>query len=350
MLDITSEGAVLARVQGRVGRLSLNRPGALNALDLSMVQAITAALVAWRDDPTVEGVMIDHAGARGFCAGGDVRALATGGEGLVRDFFLAEYRMNHLIYAYPKPTLAVMDGITMGGGVGLSWPCRYRLATERTVLAMPEGTIGLFPDVGMGWRLPRLPGSVGLWMALTGARLGPADALLVGLATDYAPSARLEAVKAAFVADPARVEGPLTELEGDAGDPPVSLVRDDIDRLFGLSSVEAIMAALERDGSPWAQEQFACMAKASPTTLKVAFRLLSEGARAHTLAEEMVTEYRLASRIGASREFREGVRAQLIDKDRQPRWDPATPGAVDKALLDALFAPLPAGEDWTPLP
>jgi enoyl-CoA hydratase len=343
-------GPAIVRRDGRVGRITLNRPEALHALSLAMVDAVAEALLAWREDPSVEGVLIDHAGARGFCAGGDIRALAAGGEALARAFFLAEYRLNVLIHRYPKPIMAVMDGVTMGGGLGLAWPCRYRLATERTVIAMPEGAIGLFPDVGTGWRLPRLPGEVGLWMVLTGARLGPADALLTGLATDYAPSGRVEAIKAAFAAAPGRIEERLTELEGDAGDPPVSLVRDDIDRLFARDSVEAIVAAQEREGSPWAAEQLAALRAASPTTLKAGFRLLREGAGRARLEEEMRVEYRLAVRIACSHDFREGVRARLVDKDGAPRWSPASLAEVTPAMLDALFAPLGPGEDWTPPP
>jgi enoyl-CoA hydratase len=340
---------VIARVEGRVGRLTLNRGRALHALDTGMCRAMTEALLAWRGDPAVEAVLLDHAGERGFCAGGDVRAVAQGDAAQVRAFFLTEYRLNALLHAYPKPIAVVMDGIVMGGGLGLSWPCRYRIATERTVAAMPEGAIGLFPDVGMGWRLPRMQGAIGLWFALTGARMSPADALLTGLATDYVPSARLAAFKEAFVADPAAVDKHLTELEGDAGEPAIGLVQDDIDRLFSQDGVEEIMAALEADGSVWALEQLKALAGASPTTLKVAFRQLARGAHAATMQDEMVTEFRLAVRIGVSHDFREGVRARLIDKDNAPAWDPPTLAGVDEARLDALFAPLSDQEEWTPL-
>lgn len=343
-----SHSPVIVRREGRTGRISLNRPRALNALNLEMCEAITQALLAWRDDPAVEAVMIDHEGDRGFCAGGDIRAAAAN-EADAKAFFLTEYRLNALLHAYPKTTIAVMDGITMGGGLGLAWPCRYRLATERSLLAMPESAIGLFPDVGMGWRLPRLPGASGLWFALTGARIGPADALLLGLATDYVPSARLAALKAAFATDPGMIEGALTELEGDAGDPPVSLVRDDIDRLFGQTSVAAILEALRADGSPWALAQLEALEAGSPTTLEVGFRLLHQASGLERLEDEMAVEYALAVRIAAGHDFREGVRAVLIDKDKTPRWKPATLAEVDKTTIDALFAPLPPGEQWTPL-
>lgn len=347
-----TEPRVIARIDGRIGRISLNRPEALNALDLDMCQSISRALLGWREDPAVAAVLIDHQGPRGFCAGGDVRAIAGWvGEGDRRaaEMFLAEYRMNVLLHRYPKPTLCVMDGLAFGGGLGLAWPCRYRLATERSSLAMPESAIGLFPDVGMGWRLPRLPGATGLWFALTGARLGPADALLVGLATDYVTSAHLEALKAGFAAAPERIEERLAELESDAGDPPISLVRDQIDRCFDQPSVEAIVAALERDGSAWAGDQLKALRAGSPTTLKVAFRLLKEGAGRERLEDEMVVEHRLADRLVRGHDFKEGVRAQLIDKDRAPRWDPPALSGVTEESLDGLFAPAGPGEAWTPL-
>ncbi|HTI67378.1 MAG TPA: enoyl-CoA hydratase/isomerase family protein [Caulobacteraceae bacterium] len=344
-----SEPPVIARVEGRAGRLSLNRPRALNALSLEMCQAMTQALLAWRDDPAVEAVMIDHVGERGFCSGGDVRAAVASGEA-AKAFFRAEYRLNTLLYRYPKPTVAVMDGIAMGGGLGLAWPCRYRIATERSVLAMPESAIGLFPDVGMGWRLPRLPGHAGLWFALTGARIGPADALLLGLATDYVPSARLGDLKAAFARDPGMVEERLTELEGDAAEPPIGLVRDEIDRLFGQPTLEAVVAALEAEASPWALDQLAALRSASPTTLKVGFRLLRDGARLDRLEDEMALEYAIATRLAVGHDFPEGVRALLVDKDKAPRWDPPTLAAVTDTMIDGLFAPLPHGEEWTPAP
>lgn len=347
-----SDPRVSARIEGRIGRLSLNRPEALNALTTDMCLALTEALTAWRDDPAVEAVMIDHLGDRGFCAGGDIRAVARSGAADGREaaeFFRVEYRLNEFLHRYAKPILAVMDGVTMGGGLGLAWPCRYRLATERSVLAMPESAIGLFPDVGMGWRLPKLPGASGLWFALTGARIGPADALLLGLATDYVASHKLAGLKASFAEAPERIEERLAELESDAGDPPVSLVRDQIDRTFDRDSVEAIVAALRQDGSPWALDQLAALEAASPTTLKVGFRLLREGAKISGLEAEMAVEHRLATRIARSHDFQEGVRAVLLDKDRNPRWDPADLAGVDEARLDALFAPAAPGEGWTPL-
>ena len=185
-MNISSIPEIIARIEGRVGRLTLNRPKALHALTTPMCLALSAALLAWKDDPAVDLVLIDHAGERGFCAGGDIRMMAEAGKNdpdAGAAFFLAEYQMNELLQRYPKPVCAVMDGVTMGGGVGLSVYARYRVATERTLLAMPETGIGLFPDVGMGWVLSRLPGEMGTWMALTGARLKAADGLHLNLCT-----------------------------------------------------------------------------------------------------------------------------------------------------------------------
>jgi enoyl-CoA hydratase len=214
---------IIARKDGGWARLTLNRPKALHALNQEMCDLITAALLDWRNDPDVTAVMIDHTGERGFCAGGDIRQIAEGGHGdgaAAAAFFLAEYRLNHLLFVYPKPVVAIMDGVTMGGGVGISAPAQYRIATERTIFAMPETGIGLFPDVGGGWFLPRLPGQSGMWLGLTGARLKAADCLLLGIATDYVVSAQIDALKVALLARPEAIDAVLTEFEDDAGAPP----------------------------------------------------------------------------------------------------------------------------------
>ena len=353
MTDASSPDApVLARVDGAVGRLTLNRPKALHALTTGMCRLMTDALLAWRDDPAVALVMIDHTGERGFCAGGDIRMLAESGEGdgaAAREFFATEYRLNTLLHGYAKPTLAVMDGITMGGGVGVSRPCRYRVATERTVFAMPETGIGLFPDVGGGWFLPRMPGRIGLWLGLTGARLKAADCLLTAVATDYVESAQLEALKAAVLADPAAVEAILAEHGADPGRPPLAAVQDDVDRLFGGESVVAIADALGADDGEWARAQGHVLSTKSPLALAVTFRQLREGAAMPDVASEMAAEFRLASRMARTPDFREGVRALIVDKDNAPRWSPSTMGEVTAAMLDAVFAPLPPDEAWTPL-
>ena len=350
---MTTEPEVIVRVEGRVGRLTLNRPQALHALTTNMIALLTDALLIWRNDPAIELILLDHSGERGFCAGGDIRMLAESGAGdgaAARDFFFTEYRLNDLLHGYPKPGVAVMDGITMGGGVGLARPCRYRVATERTTFAMPETGIGLFPDVGGGWYLPRIPDHIGLWLALTGARIKAADCELVGVATDYVQSKDVADLKAAIIADPAAVETILTQFEADAGRPPLADHQDEIARCFGEGSVEAIVAALTAADTDWAHAQLKVLAAKSPQTLKVAFRQLKLGGQAKTFAENMAIEYRIGARVVQRHDFLEGVRAVIVEKDNAPRWIPATLESVDDGLLDAIFAPLPSAEEWSPLP
>ena len=220
MPESSEPSAVLAEVANGVGRLTLNRPAALHALTTAMCAAMIEALLAWRGDPGVEAVLIDHAGERGFCAGGDIRMLAESGAGggkAARRFFFTEYQLNTLLFDYPKPVVAIMDGVTMGGGVGLAMPSRYRVATERTNFAMPETGIGLFPDVGAGWHLPRLPGQTGMWLALTGARLRGADCLALGIATQFVESAKAGALKEALInaRGKARIDGALARFQSD---------------------------------------------------------------------------------------------------------------------------------------
>ncbi len=344
---------VLTRIEGCVARITLNRPQALHALTTDMCQAMTDALLAWRQDPAVELVLLDHSGERGFCAGGDIRMLAESGAGdgkAAREFFFIEYRLNHLLFDYPKPVAVIMDGITMGGGVGLAMPARYRVATEKTTFAMPETGIGLFPDVGGGWFLPRMPGHIGQWLALTGARIKAADCELVGVATDFVESAKITDLKAAIVADPAAIETLLTQYEGDAGRPPIAQHQDEIDRVFGLNTLEAILAALEASGSDWAKDQLKVMATKSPQTMKVALRQLQLGGQAKSFAENMAMEYRVGARVVQRHDFLEGVRAVIVEKDHAPRWNPPTPEGVSDTMLDAIFAALPSAEEWTPLP
>ncbi|HEX4197491.1 MAG TPA: enoyl-CoA hydratase/isomerase family protein [Caulobacteraceae bacterium] len=354
-----SDDEVLTRVENGVGRLTLNRPAALHALNTAMCEAMILALVGWRNDPAVEAVLIDHAGERGFCAGGDIRMLAESGAGdgvAARRFFFTEYQLNALLFDYPKPVVTIMDGVTMGGGVGLAMPSRYRVATERTNFAMPETGIGLFPDVGGGWHLPRLPGETGLWLALTGARLRGADCLALGIATHFVESGRVGELKDVMTSAPSREGGgerikeALAALSSDPGPAPIAAQRADIDRLFAGDSVEAIFAALAADPSDWAQAQLDILKTKSPQTLKVAFRQLRQGARMRSFAEEMLVEYRIGARVVRRPDFIEGVRAVIVDKDNAPRWNPATLEEVTDAMLDEIFAPLPADEEWHALP
>ena len=344
---------VLINVDGGVGRLTLNRPKALHALTTVMCEAMTEALLAWRADPAIKLVMLDHAGERGFCAGGDIRMLADSGAGdgaAARHFFFVEYRLNALLEAYPKPVVVLMDGVVMGGGVGLSLPCAWRIATERTGFAMPETGIGLFPDVGGGWWLPRMPGETGLWLALTGARIKAADCLRLGVATHYVESGRLEALKAAILADPAAAPALIAAHEGDAGAPPLAQHQAAIDAAFSAPSVEAILQALREDGSDWAIAQHDTLLTKSPQTLKVAHRQLRLGRALTRFADNMAMEYRIGARVVQRHDFLEGVRAVIVDKDNAPKWSPATLEGVTEAMLDEIFAPLPADQEWTPLP
>jgi enoyl-CoA hydratase len=345
---------VLVTLEGRVGRLTLNRPEALHALTRDMCQIMTDALIGWRADETVEMVLLDHTGPRGFCAGGDIRMLAESGAGdgdEARAFFHLEYRLNHLLMTYPKPVVAVMDGVVMGGGVGIALPARYRVATERTTFAMPETGIGLFPDVGGGWHLPRLAGKTGYWLALTGARIKAADCLALGLATHYVESAKLEALKADLIAASGhdRIGACLAAHASDPGPSPLEPHRAILDACFSAPTVEAVMERLERDDSDWAKAQHTALQTKSPQTLKVALRQLQTGAALTDFADNMAMEYRIGARVVQRHDFLEGVRAVIIDKDNDPKWSPATLEAVDEALLDAIFAPLPADQEWTPL-
>jgi enoyl-CoA hydratase len=343
MTDAAPEGTapeptVLAEVTRGVGRLTLNRPRALNALDRGMIDAVGAALVAWRDDPAVSLVTIEGAGGRAFCAGGDVRAiraLALAGEAAaVEAFFVAEYAVNRMIAEYPKPYVALIDGISMGGGLGLSIHGSHRVVTEHATMAMPETAIALFPDIGATYFLPRLPGESGMYLALTGARISPGDALHTGLATHYVPRAGLETLKAGLAREGVKA------LAAHAVPPPESLLAPDrpaIDRCFAGDSVPVILAALEREGTAWAKATLATLAQMSPTSLCVTFAALRRGA-SMTLPECLAMELALTRGVTRHPDFAEGVRAQVIDKTRDPRWSPTTLAEVDPADIEALFA------------
>ncbi len=342
---------LLVSTDGPVARIRLNRPKALHALNTAMCVGILDALEAWRGDEAVRCVVIDHAEGRGFCAGGDIRMLAgsgaTDGEE-ARAFFRAEYRMNHRLFTYVKDTIAFMDGVTMGGGVGVSMPCRYRVATENTRLAMPETGIGLFPDVGGGWYLSRLPGRIGQYLALTGARLDGAEAVALGLATHYLPTARIEEAKAAIATGADAIDAALSALAEAAPAGKILAQRAEIDRLFASDVLEEVLAALDADGGDFAQATRATLATKSPQAMKVSLKLLKDAAGMATFADEMRQEYAVACRVVQRPDFVEGVRALIVDKDNAPRWEPATVEGVSDHMIDRIFAPLPDDEAWTP--
>lgn len=342
---------ILTAIEGQVARLRLNRPKALHALNTAMCRAMLDALDAWEQDDAVHIVLLDHAEGRGFCAGGDIRMIATSGAGdgtEAADFFRTEYRLNHRLFTYPKPIVAFADGIVMGGGVGIAQPARYRVATENTKFAMPETGIGLFPDVGGGWYLSRLPGRMGEYLALTGHRLDGAECLALGLATHYLPAEALDSAKAQITAAPAQVDAILADLSIEP--PPAKILshQAEIDRLFSGDTVEAIFAALEADGGDWATATLATLRTKSPQACKVSLRIVLEGRAMTDFAAEMRQEYAVATRVCRLPDFAEGVRAVIIDKDNAPRWSPATPEAVDSAAIDAIFAPLPPESAWAP--
>ena len=344
---------VLARCEGAVGILSLNRPKAIHALTHGMVQAMVAVLLEWRGDDSVAAVLIDHAEGRGFCAGGDIAflrnsALNDGGVS-GRKFFYDEYQLNHLLMTYGKPVVAFMDGITMGGGVGLADPATYRVVTEATRYAMPETGIGLFPDVGGGWFLSRMKGRMGQYLALTGARLDGAECLWAGLASHYLPSENLAQAKARIAADPAAIPTILRELSVVPPEPKIAAHAGEIERLFASNRYEDILAALAAEGSDFAQATLKTLATKSPQTCKVALRQLATSLTLPDFAANMAMEYRIGSRVLLMPDFAEGVRAVIVDKDNAPVWSPATPEDVTDDLLDAIFAPLGAADEWKPL-
>ena len=341
---------VRINVHKGLGRITLTRPSALHALNAPMCETILSALERWADDPTVYLVMVEHEeGTRGFCAGGDIRMLADSGAGdasEARAFFNVEYRMNAALKAFPKPVLAVMDGVTMGGGVGLSVHGSHRVATERTVFAMPETGIGLFPDVGGGWFLPRLAGALGTWLALTGARLKGADVAAARVATHFVPSELVANLKkqvegADFSVDAAGLLNEiLRRLTHAVPAGSFEPHREVIDRCFAPDSAEAIVAALDADGSDWAKEQVAVLRTKSPETVKVALRQLREGAGLTDFRDNMRMEYRIGWRKVQSPDFLEGVRAVIVDKDNAPVWSPARLEDVSEADVARYFEPL----------
>ncbi|WBH16247.1 enoyl-CoA hydratase/isomerase family protein [Sphingomonas radiodurans] len=342
---------LIVTTEGAAGRIRLNRPKAIHALNTAMCDGVLEALEAWRTDDDVRAVIIDHAEGRGFCAGGDIRMLAESGakDGVeARQFFHTEYRMNHRLFTYAKPVIAFMDGITMGGGVGISQPCDYTIATENTKLAMPETGIGLFPDVGGGWYLSRLPGRIGQYLALTGHRLDGAECYALGLATHFIPAAKLETVKAHIAEDPALLDAILLDASADPGKAKLLDRRAEIDRLFASDALEEVFAALEADDSDFARETFATLKTKSPQTMKVSLKLLLDGATMPTFEDEMRQEYAVGAKVVQRHDFLEGVRAVIVDKDNAPQWAPATPEGVSDHVIDQIFAPLPDTEAWTP--
>ncbi|MGB3810010.1 MAG: enoyl-CoA hydratase/isomerase family protein [Parvibaculum sp.] len=343
--EVAVEDEVLFARDGVAGIITLNRPKALNALTLGMVRAIHSQLKAWAADESIKLVIIEGSGERAFSAGGDIRALhdwGKAGDRNVIDFYREEYRLNTYIKNYPKPYIALMNGIDMGGGVGVSVNGSHRVATERLTFAMPETGIGLFPDVGGTYFLPRCPGEVGMFLALTGERLKAADAIYAGIADVYVPAEKLGELKARLARSEA-FDAALKGLSADVGAASLGAAREQIDRHFCKGSVAEIIASLKADGGEWALKVLATLATKSPTSLLVTYGQVRAGAKL-SFEEAMKLEFRLTNRFMRGHDFYEGVRAIIIDKDQKPQWKPATLEAVAQADVDAYFATLGSDE------
>ncbi|KAM6078209.1 3-hydroxyisobutyryl-CoA hydrolase, mitochondrial isoform 3-T3 [Theristicus caerulescens] len=347
--DSTAE--VLLEKKGGAGIITLNRPKVLNALSFSMIQQIYPQIKTWEQDPETFLIIIKGTGGKAFCAGGDIRAIADAGkvgDRLAQDFFREEYILNNATGTCKKPYVALIDGITMGGGVGLSVHGHFRVATEKTLFAMPETSIGLFPDVGGGYFLPRLSGKLGYYLGLTGFRLKGRDVLKAGIATHFVESEKLPALEKDLIA----LKSPSMENIADLlnsyhvkskVDQEKEFVLDEhmekINSLFSANSMEEIVQKLKQDGSPFAIKQLETINKMSPTSLKMTLRQLREGA-SMSLQDVFTMEYRLSQACMRGHDFYEGVRAVLIDKDQSPRWKPAALEEVSDEFMDNCFKPL----------
>lgn len=353
------DGDIVFSNDGGFARVTLNRPKALNALTQIMAVALDTQLKAWQADDSVHAVAIKGAaredGRVPFCSGGDIRFLHQQQNDPERQFAITfyeqEYRLNTLVFRFPKPYVALIDGVVMGGGVGISFHGSHRVMSEHALFAMPETGIGLFPDVGATYFLPRCPGRMGLYMGLSGARIGVADALYLGLATHHVPSARMAAFESALAAADlsgaagSAIETVLTEFSADSGDAALAARQEEVDRCFAGDSVAAILANLAEEGTEWAEETRATLLEKSPTSLKITYRQLTQYSDLDFEAA-MKIEYRMAIRCNFSHEFYEGIRAQIIDKDRQPKWRPATLEDVGADLVESYFQ-APASGDMT---
>ena len=335
--------------KGALWLVTLNRPAALNALNEEMCLAHAAKLKEWEDDAGLSAVVVRGEGDKAFCAGGDVVSLYRSGLAwrggdktslAWRRFFRAEYRMNAAIKDFKKPYVSFWDGVVMGGGVGISIHGSHCIATEKTLFAMPETGIGMIPEVGGGWFLPRLPGHAGIYLALTGDRLKAPETCGLGLAKGFIPSGKIGTVVEALVENPAAVDATLKAFCQNAGESRLHPHLRDIEKAFAGDTVEEIMLTLEREGTDWALGWHGRLLKKSPTSMKVTLRQLREGARLRDFRENMKMEYRIVNRILQGSDFYEGVRALLIDRDSAPRWHPDSLAGVSQAAVDAHFETL----------
>ncbi len=348
-----ADGDIFFAREGGLVRVTLNRPKALNALTQPMTLALDSWLKEWRLDDAVQIIAIRGCaredGMVPFCSGGDIRFLYQQLNDPERKFAVTfyeqEYRLNTLIFHLLKPYVSLIDGVVMGGGVGISFHGSHRVMSEKALFAMPETGIGLFPDVGATYFLPRCPGRMGLYIGLTGARIRVADALYLGLATHYVPSARIAEFDTALGSAGANIDRLVEAFAADPGEAPLAAQQEAVDRCFAGASVEAILDNLAAEGTEWANQTSALLLKKSPTSLKITHRQLTQFNDLDFEAA-MKVEYRMAIRCNFSHEFHEGIRAQIIDKDRQPKWQPSCLEDVGEDLVDSYFQ-APATGDIT---
>ena len=336
---------VVVRAHGALRRITLNRPQALNAITLDMVATMTALMRQWTSDPAVGAVMIDGAGGRALAAGGDIRAIydaAKAGDDLPARFWRNEYRLNVLIARYPKPVIAIMDGVVMGGGVGLSAHASHRIVTERSSVAMPEVAIGYFPDVGACFLLARTPGFTGTYLALTGARANAADAIYCGLADLHIPAARLDELPAALASarGPFDVKARLDKFTAATAAGGLAAARPWIDRCYAADTVEDIVARLAASEEVDARTALDTMGKVSPTSLKITLRNLRSALSFERVEQSFQQDYRVSLACVAAHDFIEGIRAMIVEKDRKPAWQPDTLAGVTPDIVEWHFKPL----------
>ncbi|GGD77294.1 enoyl-CoA hydratase/isomerase family protein [Croceicoccus mobilis] len=358
MNDQQAEHEVGAEIRGRLGILTLNRPKALNAVNRAMVERLDTILTNWAHDSDVDAVMLRSVSERAFCAGGDVRTIGAPADpkermALGRAFFGTEYGVNYRINSYPKPFISLINGIAMGGGLGLSMHGSHRVVSEDLRLAMPEAILGLFPDVGATWFLNRCQGAVGRYLALIGPHLGAADALAVGLATHHVLKANFDALMDALAKEPlidaSVVETTLNRHSATLPAGNLAPQIDQINEIFGNDDLDAVVAQLRTEASTagWIAEACSVVERASPTSLRATWRRIVEG-RGQTIERVLADDFRMAVRIVGGHDFAEGVRAILIDKDQSPSWQPANIADVSRSDIDALLAPFEGSAELTP--
>ena len=348
------EAEVLFNVENGLGVITLNRPKTLNALTMNMIEKMREAFTDWMTDDDVKAVMIKGAGDRAFCAGGDVRAVrqaiidyqGVGNPKLAQDFFYEEYILNHQIHNSNKPYIALIDRVCMGGGVGLSVHGSFRIATERTLVGMPETTIGLFPDVGGAWFLSRLRGEMGTYLALTGQPVHSGDCFGLGIATHLVASSSLDELENNILRlvpediSFETIDDLLNNYSVPVGETPIIDLRPQIDACFAEDSIEQIIENLEKQDNEFGRQSLELLENKSPTSLKVTLEQIRRGAKAKDFGETMTMEYRMSQHFAKGKDFPEGVRALLVDKDHQPSWSPGLLSEVSDEAVMSYFKPV----------